>query len=485
LSEVTPPSEGAPAEDPGSPAARKKGAGVRKPRAVRRAIGRLPASLTKVTPILAAISSLVASIVLLGQNVPKLPQIINSIRPPVQAHVKPNPLVVIVSRDDVLLNSYIELLQGENVRGQDVQIQTRDPSQVHDVLDLKPGLVIFGASSPTAEPPFLDSDVRQFLAGQVKVIGIGLFGTKVFEEIEPNSALSTRHATGMTSHVLRLAKGLSTDVLEGLPAEGSFPLYDQQADDPSVTEEVILNLGGLGRQGAKPIAELDEATDACVAKPWPVARQGNRVFWGSGLRADYLSSEAQELFFNLVHDLLLTDITPQGPQGLQEFPPGEYPGHTLGCRNTQNEYPLQISGPGVIDVKVRPTSPLPNGGHLVLTLAGPRPEDARMTKEESPHLNQQVTADQFRQSDSWLVLVSYDGSLTQGGAEAYYDLDIEYPSRTASPIQRQTILVGLALGALLSAFSAWLLWVRRTELRAHLDASSRRLRLLFAALRGG
>lgn len=417
-----------------------------------RAIGKLPDSLKTAAAVVAAISSLIGSIVVIGQNAPQLPHAIDSILAPFAPSPKPGPLVVFVSSDDVLTNSYVTVLQDEGI-----WVHPLDPSRVRDLLDLRPGLVVFGASSPQADPPDLSQEVRDFLASRVKVIGIGLLGTRLFEKIQPNSALSSRHATGMTSRVVSLARKLPNSVLGTLP--GGFPLYDESGDDPSVAEAAIVNQGGLELQGAKAIAELQGAGDACNASPWPVAQQGNRVLWGSGQPAWRLSSEARQLFVNIVRDLRSTDILKPSPQA--QFLPGPYPGRTLGCRNTQNEYPLQVSGPGKIEVTVHSKS------KLVLTLAASRPGDDQTV--HSDYLSGPVTAEQLSQGESWLVLVTYDGSLSEHSGNVEYDLDLDYPSQTVSEFRVRAIVGGMVAGALLALLSVWLIWTRRADLRARLE----------------
>ncbi|TMC54258.1 MAG: hypothetical protein E6J20_04080 [Chloroflexi bacterium] len=399
---------------------------------------------------------------LFGFHVPQLPAAIQSLLPPRPATM-PAQGVVIVSSDDLMANSYNTLLNDLTLN---IRVNRLDTSQIDALPDYKPGLVIIGSSNPQTDNLNLSPAVMRFLSGNVKVLGVGVQGAFILNQIAPGSPLTSRNSVGLNNSEVILGHGLSSRMLARLPAGGSFHLYSHDDTEPGVA---IYDGGSLENQGARGIARVwDAAADECSAHYWAVATQGNNALWGYTLNANELTPEGSQLFVNTVEDMLETPFASQESQQQQYFPPGPHNNRSVGCHYPSNTYRIRVGGTGTMHIGVQSKS-----NALQVKIFGPLNTDT-VVKPAGRDIQIPVSQQSLDKGREWTVTVIYTGAMTVG-TTIYYDLTLDYQSSSPLSVHEALWVIGMIVAGALAGIIAlaWLflrhVWPRlpRHQAAAH------------------
>jgi hypothetical protein len=390
---------------------------------------------------------------LFGLHVPQLPAAVQSLLPARPATM-PAQSVVIVSSDDLMANSYNTLLNDSTLN---IRVNRLDTSQIDALPDYKPGLVIIGSANPQTDNLNLSQGVMRFLSGNVKVLGVGVQGAFILNQIAPGSPLTSRNSVGINNSQVILGHGLSSRMLSRLPVGGSFHLYSHDDTEPGVA---IYDSGSLENQGARGIARVwDAAADECSAHYWAVATQGNNAFWGYTLNANDLTPEGAQLFVNTVEDMLETPFASQESQQQQYFPPGPHNNRSVGCHYPSNTYRIRVGGSGTMHIGVQSKS-----NALQVKIFGPLNTD-RVVKRADRDIQVPVSPQSLDKGREWTVTVIYTGAMT-ADTTIHYDLTLDYQSSSPLSVQDALAVIGMIVAGALAGIIAlgWLflrhLWPR-------------------------
>jgi len=374
----------------------------------------------------------------IGQEVPQIPSVIQGVVTTFHHPRHPGSHVVFVSNDEFLAKSYLSLLADSGAKTESI-----DTSQIETLPTVNPDLVIFGSGVSEPEQLEFSPTVLKFLQGDVKVMGIGSLGSSVLEQVEPFSPIGFRHAIGVQNSEIRLDARLDKRFSAGLPTDAAFKLYQEDALTPA-TGLAVFDEGSLSLLGATGVAELGDP-GGCNGHTWPVARQGNDLFWGYSLPGTALTSQGALLFENVVLAVLHDDF--QQPFQQQHYKdPGSYPGDALGCLFSTNEYRLPVSATGAIKVVVKSTR------EVLLSAAGPRALDSYSVHGISPSLLIPVTPQSLDAGQDWVITLSYSGPMNSR-TRIDYDFTLSYPSQDASPGRALLLTLLLLLTCLLGVLS--------------------------------
>ncbi len=392
------------------------------------AVLRLPAAVRALSAALALILLLLTSLTGLLNTGSELPSSWNRFINTFHPGPKPSDSVVFVSSDQVMAISYLAVLS-DNGFG---SIDLLDPSQMEQLVDRRPGVVILGDSQAQAQLPVMSDRLRQLLTTGTKVIGMGTLGAALFDQLQPFSPLGMRHAAGVNTTEVRLAANSSASMRANLPIDAPFRVY--QADDD--TGIAIHDAGSLDILQAHRLAEASIEGSSCGGHYYPVMQQGDFYMWGYTQVATGLTDMGRRLFVDLLSDALknpLTDTTVSN----NFYEPGTYTG-TLGCGYSINSYVLRLTGAGQVNVHVTSHQSL----ELTLSTAGTNGVTPRV-EAVSPHL----TGRAAQQSGGvWLVTVAYR-SAAAPTTRVSYDVDLQYPAQPARrfPLGVLTIVFIVAL----------------------------------------
>ncbi len=355
----------------------------------------------------------------------------------------PNHRVIFVTNDLNELKPYGDVIAR---MGDATVLGFLRPDEMGRLLDERPGLVILGAIEKEQIPSSFDPRLRSFLLGEAKVIAMGAHAGDIFHAIQPTSFLATRNATSVVTSVVSTSPSLPEPMKRVLPQLTQVDVYRDAHQAPAV--EAVLNAGALALQGVTGIAESADEGGSCQ-HAWPVALQGNHVFWG--FEGEALSAEGSSLFEGVTTELLSTTLQP--PSAQENFwPAGSYKGKTLSCDFPEDEYWLKVAGPGNITVSVS------SDQKLTLELSPPVTLEPEKTAPSSKlTVTQGVTSEMLNQGDEWLVTIRYEDAHLWS-PRAKYDVDFGYPAKTISSGSAWLILIGLA-GSIIFLLGAVALFV--------------------------
>jgi hypothetical protein len=387
-----------------------------------KAIGAIPKTIT-------ATVGVVTGVVLILNTIPALPGAWSKAYHTFHPDPSPSNWIVFVSSDQFLANSYLSVLSDNGI----YQVDYADPSQLdEELVSRRPGVVIVGGSSPEAPGLSLTTGARQLLTNNTRVLGMGSFGARLFDELMPFSPLGLRHAAGTSTTQVKLASNLPKELGSGLPSDRPFSIYETD-DDSGVA---IHDTGSLDVIQARRLAEANVDSAPCGGHFWSLMQQGDDYFWGYSQYATDLTDNGKRLFVNLINQMLGTSVIGP-PADDHAYPPGSYQG-TVGCQYAVGSYVLRVTGPGTIGARVTSKQPL----ELVLS---EQAESATVRKLEavSPSLIARTT--QWDGPKDWLVTVAYRGPAT-ADTRVSYVLTVDYP---AQPLSNWP--VWLVFGALVAA----------------------------------
>src|SRR5260370_14610151 len=252
-----------------------------------------------------------------------------------------------------------------------------------------------------------------------------------------------RNASGVKNRESGWEARLDKRFSAGLPTDAAFKLYQEDALTPA-TGLAVFDEGSLSLLGATGVAELGDP-GGCNGHTWPVARQGNDLFWGYSLPGTALTSQGALLFENVVLAVLHDDF--QQPFQQQHYKdPGSYPGDALGCLFSTNEYRLPVSATGAIKVVVKSTR------EVLLSAAGPRALDSYSVHGISPTLLIPWTPQSLDAGQDWVITLSYSAPM-HSRTRIDYDFTLSYPSQDASPGRALLLTLLLLLTCLLGVLS--------------------------------
>jgi len=252
------------------------------------------------------------------------------------------------------------------------------------------------------------------------------------EQGEPFSPIGFRHAVGVQTSMVTV--DASRQAVPGGPACWlPFNLYQEDAQTPA-TGLAVFDEGSLSLLGATGIGELGEP-GCCNGHTWPVARQGNDLFWGYSLPGTALTVRGALLFENIVLATLHDDF--QKPVQQEHYKdPGRYPGDALGCLFSTNEYRLPVSATGAVKVVVK------SKYEVLLSAVGLLPKDSLSVHRISPSLIIPATAQSVEAGQDWLITLSYSGPMNSRTRNDY-DFTLSHPIQDSSP--GRALLLGLLL----------------------------------------
>lgn len=384
-----------------------------------------------------ALSGFIATLLLLNTQLTGLSGVVTTLVTNFHQSRHPGSYVVFVSNDGQLAKSYLNYLASSGA-----QTDTLDPNNVESLPRMNPDMVIFGSGAREPEPLHLSPGLISYLSGDVKVLGMGSLGGLVLQQIQPYSPLAFRHSVGIETSNVWLASDADKRFAAGLPIDAAFKLYEESAQ--TITPGLaVFDEGSLPLLGARGIADLGD-TGGCSGRTWPVARQGNDLFWGYALPGTALTPEGRHLFVNLVMGVLRDDF--QKPIQQQHYKdPGTYK-DTLGCLFSTNEYRLTVSGVGALVVAVKSTK------DLFLTVSGPGPADSYSAHGISPRIEVPISRESLNAGHDWLITTSYSGPM-DSRTRIEYDLDLQYPSELTSVPQALVAVMALLLTLAVGGFS--------------------------------
>jgi anthranilate/para-aminobenzoate synthase component II len=379
-----------------------------------------------------------AAVFAFGQEIPQVPGVMKGVVTTFHQPRHPGTHVVFVSNDELLAKSYLSRLADSGAMTDYI-----DTSQIEMLPRLNPDLVMFGSGAAQPEQLQFSPTVLDFLHGDVKLMGIGSLGSSILEQVEPFSPIGFRHAVGVQTSAVTLDARLDKRYLQGLPAGLPFNLYQEDVQTPA-TGLAVFDEGSLSLLGATGIGELGEP-GGCNGHTWPVARQGNDLFWGYSLPGSAFTLQGALLFENIVLATLHDDF--QKPLQQEHFKgPGKYPGDALGCLFSTNEYRLPVSATGAIKVVVRSTS------EVLLSAAGPLAMDSISVHGISPSLVIPVTAQSVEAGQDWLITLSYSGPMNSR-TRIDYDITLSYPIQDSSPGRALLLAILLVLTCMWAVLS--------------------------------
>ncbi len=360
------------------------------------------------------IASLLGGLLLIFNAIPAMPGAWSRAYHTIFPDPPPSNLVVFVSSNQDFATSYLSILSGYGIQVDYVDYE--DPSQLDELVNRRPGVVIVGDSSPDSPALRLSARVRQLLANNTRILGMGPIGARLFDDLRPFSPLGLRHAAGTSSTRVKLASNVPKALGTGLPSD-PFPIY--QIDDDSGL--AIHDTGSLDVIQARRFAEASIDSPQCGGHFWSLMQQGDDYFWGYSQYATKLTADGRQLFVNLINQMLVSPII--GVQFEEPvFLPGSYVG-TVGCDYAVGSYTLRVTGRGTVSVKVTSKQPL----ELVLSEQG-LGATVRKQEEVSPVVDAQASPP--GNGEDWLVTVAYRRPATTDTRVSYV-LTIDYPAQPA------------------------------------------------------
>lgn len=356
----------------------------------------------------------IAIILAFAQLTPYLEPIIKKYQSPL-----PSNLIVFISPDSLMAKSYLSILADNGF-----ETKYLDLIQIDELPSLRPGVVIIGSNdSSKIEMLKLSQSLKNYLIGNIKIIGMGRSGELFFYKIAPLSVLN--HVAWNSDTQISLNSKVPHDITIGLPTSESLHLYNVPSEEE---HQAVYDSGSLSLQGAQGIAQENVETK-CRGHYWPVVKQGNYAFWGYSFNAQRLTETGKTLFVNLVKHLQSTPY--EEPEfDTQYLKPGIYSG-TLGCNFIDNNYLFKVSRTGDIRLSVASdveVSLILNRLDRMLGQGGFSRVD-----QASPELIYHVTKEDIKQGNAWEATIDYFG---EASPETYisYTLEINYPNNEPNPL---------------------------------------------------
>lgn len=336
----------------------------------------------------------------------------------------PSNRVVFVASDRLTANSYLNLLPQEEFETHYLHL-----SQINDLPDYKPGIVIVGGSSSTAPPSLQVSDsMRRYLADNVKLLVMGYFGARFLQAAFPTASINAPHAAHGFGDGVVLVETAPDPLRSLLPSKETIRLYGTGSEE-TLDALGVYDAGSLKLLGAKGVARQPETTP-CRGKYWRIAVQGNLALWGYGRPAHFMTEEGKSLYLGLLRYLRDTPFRALS-RVVTYFGPGHY-ADVLGCDFTSHEYTFKVNQLGRIVAKAKSQAQVAlilNGPSVPGSLDwGDRPfarQDGRSTQVEFT-----ATPELLHRSEEWRISVSYFGPVTEQ-TRIRYELDLDFPSRRA------------------------------------------------------
>jgi hypothetical protein len=322
-----------------------------------------------------------------------------------------------------------------------------DADKLQALKDRHPLVVVFGAAQADADLPELPDDVKQYLRSGVKVIGMGVWAGRIFQQLAPNSLLAIGNQKAVASSDVVLGQ-----TRDGLPTD-AFPLYsDNEAGEQM---QAIYDNGPLSADYMQLIAHTAKGGGSCIGHYWPVAQDQNFLFWGfTGTR---LTPEGETLFASLLDHIAQLPVDAQPPR--DDTASIGQKTETLACDFPIVRYQLHLSSTQALNIKVRSKDRV----EVVLTGPGTLPPIVRIASAGLPF--QPITQHGVRGDDNWLLTITYSGEMTQDTVDIVY-----LTMMLASDPPPLIVLVGIPIGSIVLVGVVLLAWVRRRDLIAVVGA---------------